>query len=150
MLKSNFRFRLINRTDDDFCFVEVDPQTVLRCFVYLQWLWLFPFFPFLSTGSNLLQLFKLFFRELKLQKRLLLTKATREAIHQSLMEEVVLNENWAVNFRFFFPTKIRFKKRKWKSHKSKRRWRKSVPFNKQTTTEQEDLSFTKQMLVLYN
>ena len=45
---------------------------------------------------------KLFFRELKLQKRLLLTKATWKAIHQSLMEEVVLNENGAVNFRFFF------------------------------------------------
>ena len=40
--------------------------------------------------------------ELKLQKRLLLTKATWKAIHQSLMEEVVLNENGAVNFRFFF------------------------------------------------
>ena len=40
--------------------------------------------------------------ELKLQKRLLLTKATWKAIHQSLMEEVVLNENGAVNFRSFF------------------------------------------------
>ena len=40
--------------------------------------------------------------EIKLQKRLLLTKATWKAIHQSLMEEVVLNENGAVNFRFFF------------------------------------------------
>ena len=50
-------------------------------------------------------LLKLFFRELKLQKRLLLTKATWKAIHQSLMEEVVLNENGAVNFRFFFLNK---------------------------------------------
>jgi len=40
-----------------------------------------------------------------LQKRLLLTKATWKAIHQSLMEEVVLNENGAVNFRFFFLNK---------------------------------------------
>ena len=109
------------------------------------------FFPFLWTESDQCHLLKLFFRELKLQKRLLLTKATWKSIHQSLMEEVVLDENGAVNFRLFFSQqRLDSKKRKWKSLKSQRRWRKSVPFNKLTTNKQEDLSFTKQMLVLYN
>ena len=149
MLKSIFRFRLINRWRFLLCWSW--PTNCLTLFCVLIVTLNFAFFPFpFNWKSPNCHLLKLFFRELKLQKRLRLTKATWKAIHQFLMEEVVLNENGAVNFRFFFSTKIRFKKRKWKSHKSQRRWRKSVPFNKQTTTEQEDLSFTKQMLVLYN
>ena len=103
MLKSNFRFRLINRWRFLLCWSW--PTNCLTLFCVLKGTLTFAFFPFLSTESNLSHLSKLFFRELKLQKRLLLTKATWKAIHQSLMEEVVLNENGAVNFRFFFSQK---------------------------------------------
>ena len=65
------------------------------------------------------------------------------------MEEVVLNENGAINFRFFFQQRLDSKKENGRVTKVKED-EKSVSFNKQTTTEQEELSFTKQMLVLYN
>ena len=148
MLKSIFRFRLINRWR--FCFVEVDPQTVLRCFVYLEWLWHLFFFPFLSTESHRCHLLKLFFRELKLQKRLLLTKATWKAIHQSLMEEVVLNENGAVNFRFFFSQqRLDSKKENGRVTKVKEDEGK-CSFQQANNHRTRRLKFYKQMLVLYN
>ena len=66
------------------------------------------------------------------------------------MEEVVLNEIGAVNFRFFFLNKDQIQKKKMEESQKSKKMKESVPFNKQTTTEQEELSFTKQMLVLYN
>ena len=50
---------------------------------------------------------------------------------------------------FVFQQRLDSKKKMEESQKSKK-MKESVPFNKQTTTEQEELSFTKQMLVLYN
>ena len=101
MLKSNFRFRLINRWRFLLCWSW--PTNCLTLFCVLRVTLTLAFFS-LSFQLKVATycLLKLFFRELKLQKRLLLTKATWKAIHQSLMEEVVLNENGAVNFRFFF------------------------------------------------
>ena len=49
-------------------------------------------------------------KQLKLQKRLLLTQATRKTIHHSLMETVALNEIGEVNFRFFFQKRLDSKK----------------------------------------
>ena len=91
---------------------------------------------------------KLFRSHGKLQKGLLSTKAIWKALHHYLMEDFVLKENEAVNFRFFFQQRLDSKRKTEKYQKSKNM--KSNRSFQQTNTEHEDLSFTKQIFILRN
>ena len=140
MLKSNFRFRLINRWRFLLCWSW--PTNCLTLFCVLRVTLTFAFFTFLSTESRNCHLLKLFSGNLNCRKDYSYRKQRGKQFINLWWKKLCWMKMELLIFAFFFSTKIRFKKRKWKSHKSQRRWRKSVPFNKQTTTEQEDLSFT--------
>ena len=59
------------------------------------------------------------------------------------MEEVVLNENRAVNFRFFFSTKIRFKKRKMEDSQNSKKMKEKCFFQKANNHRTRRLKFYK-------
>ena len=69
--------------------VETSPQAVLRFSVYLLCFCPFAFFLFDSIWLYYCVNGEVVLKELKLQKRLILTKATWKAVHHFLMEKVV-------------------------------------------------------------